>query len=137
MSADQKIKALGIYGSPRKGGNSDVLLDEAYHGMELPNKLKIAVSGCPIDCAEGWVRDLGFHASGKSMWVLVAGGNVGSKPRIGKEIARGLDDEMALKAAAIVVEYYQQNFKRGERVGRMLERLGTEGLSDAVEKGVR
>ncbi|HUT55703.1 MAG TPA: NAD(P)/FAD-dependent oxidoreductase [bacterium] len=112
-------------------------LDAAYHGMELVNKLKIAVSGCPIDCAEGWVRDVGLHPRGKSGWVLLAGGNVGSRPRLAREILRGLEqDDQAFRAVALVVEFYKNNAKRGERVGKMLERMGTEPLKEYVAKGL-
>ena len=33
-------------------------LEEIYHGMELPGKFKMAVSGCNLNCAESWVRDV-------------------------------------------------------------------------------
>ncbi len=109
-------------------------LDRTYHGMELPNKLKIAVSGCPINCAEGWVRDVGLYPQGKRGWVLLAGGNVGSRPRLAVELASGLDDEQALEAVTAVVDYYKENAKRGERVGKMIERTGIEPFREALEK---
>jgi NAD(P)H-nitrite reductase large subunit len=112
-------------------------LDAAYHGMELVNKLKIAVSGCPIDCAEGWVRDIGLHPQGKSGWVLLAGGNVGPKPRLAREIRRGIpDDDRAFQAVALVVKFYKQNARRGERVGKMLERMGIEALAQSLSEGL-
>jgi NAD(P)H-nitrite reductase large subunit len=107
-------------------------LDKTYHGMELPNKLKIAVSGCPINCAEGWVRDIGFYAQGKSKWVMLVGGNIGSRPRMANELTRGLDDDEAIEATAKVVEFYKNNAKKSERVGRMIERLGLEPLKELV-----
>jgi NAD(P)H-nitrite reductase large subunit len=30
-------------------------LDAQYHGLDLPDKFKMAVSGCHINCAESWV----------------------------------------------------------------------------------
>jgi NAD(P)H-nitrite reductase large subunit len=111
-------------------------LDAVYHGMELINKCKIAVSGCPINCAEGWVRDVGLFPQGKAGWTLVAGGNVGSKPRLAQEIVAGLDDAQALAAVRAVIAFYQHNAKRGERIGRMLERMGVEALKEAVAKSV-
>ncbi len=109
-------------------------LDRVYHGMELVNKMKIAVSGCPVDCAEAKLRDLGLVAQGKKMWVMYAGGNVGSRPRIAKEIMHGLDDREAYKAVEAAVEFYKQNAKRGERIGKVMERLGPEPLSEWVSK---
>lgn len=111
-------------------------LDRTYHGMELPNKMKIAVSGCPINCAEGWVRDIGLFAQGKSKWVLLAGGNVGSRPRIAKEVVRGLEDDQAVEAVAALVEFFRANCNKGERMGRMIERLGVEPLIKHVRGAV-
>ncbi|MBT7170353.1 MAG: NAD(P)/FAD-dependent oxidoreductase, partial [Phycisphaerales bacterium] len=34
-------------------------MDETYHGMQLPGKLKIGVSGCPHQCAETAIKDIG------------------------------------------------------------------------------
>ena len=35
-------------------------LDRTYHGMQLPGKFKMAVSGCHLSCSESWVRDVGL-----------------------------------------------------------------------------
>ena len=35
-------------------------LDEIYHGLETPGKLKIGVSGCPNQCAEVCIKDIGL-----------------------------------------------------------------------------
>ena len=51
-------------------------LDKIYHGMDLPGKMKMAVSGCSLSCAESWVRDIGLMGKPKG-WTLVIGGNVG------------------------------------------------------------
>jgi NAD(P)H-nitrite reductase large subunit len=98
-------------------------LDRMYHGRNLPNKLKMAVSGCNLNCSESWVRDIGLVARADG-WVLTIGGNVGPKPRIGQELVSGLDDDQAIAAIATVVDYYQNEAKKGERLGKMLERVG-------------
>ena len=50
------VKALGIYGSPRKGGNTDLLLDRSLEGaqaagaeVECIYARKLKISGC-IEC---------------------------------------------------------------------------------------
>jgi NAD(P)H-nitrite reductase large subunit len=110
-------------------------LDEIYHGMELPNKFKIAVSGCPINCAEGWVRDVGLFGRDKK-WALTAGGNLGSRPRLGNEVISGLDDDEALQAVAAAVQFYKDHAKRGHRLGRTIEDLGVEPLIEAVKQAL-
>lgn len=119
-----------------KLGQQDALgigmkLDSLYHGMELPGKFKMAVSGCKINCAESWVRDLGLFGKPNG-WTLVIGGNVGSNPRIAMELASDLSDEQALEKTAQVIAYYRENAKKGERVGKMIERTGFDAVSAAL-----
>ncbi len=106
-------------------------LDVLYHGHELPGKFKISVSGCKLSCAESWVRDIGLIGEADG-WKLVVGGNVGASPRIADELLTGLNDDQAMGAAKKVVEYYRANAKKGERLGKMIERIGIDPLKSAV-----
>lgn len=108
-------------------------MDEKYHAYKTPGKFKMAVSGCKLSCAESWVRDVGLIGD-RDGWILTIGGNVGSQPRIGKELISGLDDEAALKAVEDVVTYYKNNAKGSERLGKMIERVGLEPFEVAVGK---
>ncbi|HPQ53221.1 MAG TPA: NAD(P)/FAD-dependent oxidoreductase, partial [Spirochaetota bacterium] len=56
-------------------------LDKKYHGLETPNKFKIGVSGCPNQCAETCIKEIGLVGM-KSGWRLFVGGNGGVKPRL-------------------------------------------------------
>jgi NAD(P)H-nitrite reductase large subunit len=106
-------------------------LDEVYHGMQLPGKFKMAVSGCPLSCAESWVRDVGLVGK-KDGWMLTVGGNVGANPRIGQELVSGLDDAAVVAAVEKVVDAYKEAAKRGERLGKTIERLGLEPFREAL-----
>jgi len=106
-------------------------LDALYHGYELPGKFKMAVSGCKLSCAESWVRDVGLIGEADG-WKVVAGGNVGASPRIADELLAGLDDDQAMDAAKKIVEFYKENAKKGERLGKMIDRIGIETLREAV-----
>jgi NAD(P)H-nitrite reductase large subunit len=106
-------------------------LDQKYHGMQLPGKFKMAVSGCKLSCAESWVRDVGLMGH-KNGWILTVGGNVGAKPRIGEMLVEGLNDEQALTAIDQVVTCYQSQAKKGERLGKMIDRVGLEPFQQAI-----
>jgi NAD(P)H-nitrite reductase large subunit len=106
-------------------------MDKKYHALELPGKFKMAVSGCKLSCAESWVRDIGLIGD-RDGWILTIGGNVGSQPRIGKELINSLDDAAALKAVEDVVNYYKDNAKGSERLGKMIERVGLEPFLEAI-----
>jgi NAD(P)H-nitrite reductase large subunit len=106
-------------------------MDKIYHGMQLPGKFKMAVSGCPLSCAESWVRDVGLIGR-RNGWAIVIGGNVGAAPRIARELSEGLDDAAVTAAVGKVVGYYRENAKKGERLGKMIERVGLDPFRACV-----
>jgi NAD(P)H-nitrite reductase large subunit len=117
-----------------KLGKQDALqigmtLDEIYHGMTLPGKFKMAVSGCRLSCSESWVRDVGLIGQ-KDGWDLVVGGNVGASPRMAQLCATELDDDRALAMIAQLIDFYRQEAKKGERLGKIIDRLGAETIKD-------
>ena len=119
-----------------KIGRQDALgigmeLDQRYHGKELPGKFKMAVSGCHLSCAESWVRDIGLIGK-KSGWQVVIGGNVGAYPRIGEEVASGLDDDQVLQVVDKIVECYQENANKNERLGKLIDRIGVTPFKEAI-----
>lgn len=111
--------------------NLGLKLDETYHGMQLPNKLKMAVSGCNLNCAESVVRDIGLVGKADG-WTLMIGGNVGPRPRLAVDLTSGLTDEATLALIARLVEFYRENGKRGERLGKMIERVGLEPFREVL-----
>ncbi|MDJ0912324.1 MAG: NAD(P)/FAD-dependent oxidoreductase [Desulfobacterales bacterium] len=119
-----------------KLGKTDALgigmaLDARYHGVQLPGKLKMAVSGCNLNCAESSVRDIGLVGKPDG-WMISIGGNVGAKPRIGQELIDGLDDPQVLNVVEKVVQYYRENAKKGERLGKMIDRVGLNAFKEIV-----
>ena len=119
-----------------KLGKQDALrvglaLDEKYHGSVLPNKLKMSVSGCFLNCTESWVRDIGLTGYEEG-WTLTVGGNVGAQPRIGKELTKGLNDNQAFEIVEKILQYYKTNAKKGERLGAMVDRVGLDALKAAL-----
>jgi len=109
-------------------------LDEKYHGMELPGKLKMGVSGCPNQCAETCIKDIGFVGMPNG-WKLFVGGNGGGKPRLSRELAKDLTTEQALEMADAIVEFYRANARPHQRLGAMIEKMGFEEFKAAVTGG--
>ena len=113
-----------------KRGKQDSLavgmqLDEKYHGMELPGKLKIGVSGCPIQCAETCIKDIGLVGTSKG-WRLLVGGKGGGQPALSRELAAELTTEEALELTASVIDYYKANAKPHQRIGTLLDKVDFE-----------
>ncbi|RJP81963.1 MAG: NAD(P)/FAD-dependent oxidoreductase [Desulfobacteraceae bacterium] len=107
-------------------------LDEIYHGLELPSKTKMGVSGCPNQCAETWIKDIGLVGK-KNGWALMVGGAGASKPRLAEVLLEDLRTEDAIAAIRKVVAFYQENGKKLERIGKMIDRIGLEALRTAVQ----
>jgi NAD(P)H-nitrite reductase large subunit len=98
-------------------------LDEKYHGFELPFKFKIGVAGCPNNCSESSIKDIGLVGMQKG-WRVLAGGFVsGLKPRLADVVATGLNDEEALDLTDKIIEWYQQAGKK-KRLGRVIDDVG-------------
>jgi NAD(P)H-nitrite reductase large subunit len=106
-------------------------LDEKYHGAELPGKLKLGVSGCPNQCAETCIKDVGLVGTPKG-WRVVVGGNGGAKARLSVELARDLATEDALELVERVIAYYRANARPHQRLGSMIEKMGFEKFKSAV-----
>ncbi len=106
-------------------------LDEKYHGLELPGKFKIGVSGCPNQCAETCIKDIGLVGM-KNGWRLLVGGNGGGKPRLSRELTRDLSTEQAIELIEKIIEYYKDNGKPHQRLGAMLEKMDFDEFKSAV-----
>jgi len=106
-------------------------LNEKYHGLELPGKLKIGVSGCPNQCAETCIKDIGLVGMPKG-WKVLVGGNGGAKPRLSKELVKNITTEEAIELVEKIVEYYKANAKPHQRLGALIEKMGFDQFKSAV-----
>ncbi|SHJ88737.1 nitrite/sulfite reductase domain-containing protein [Tepidibacter formicigenes] len=107
-------------------------LDNLYHGMNLPNKLKIGVSGCPNSCSENHFRDIGIMGTAKGFKIQV-GGKGGIKPRIGDTLFENIDEEDLFPIIDKIVKVYAKNAKKHERLGSYIDRVGIEEFKKEVE----
>ncbi len=109
-------------------------LDGKYHGMALPGKFKLGVSGCPNQCAETCIKDIGLVGM-KTGWKLLVGGNGGGKARLAVEMAKDLSEEQALELIDKILNYYKTNAKPHQRIGSLIEKMGIEEFKAAVLGG--
>ncbi|MFZ5758541.1 MAG: NAD(P)/FAD-dependent oxidoreductase [Thermodesulfobacteriota bacterium] len=106
-------------------------LDSRYHGYQLPNKCKIGVSGCVNNCAETPVKDIGFVGKPKG-WTVMVGGNAASRPQLAVELTEGLTDEEALTVCDRIIKLFEKEGKKGERLGRFIDRIGFDAFRQAA-----
>jgi len=98
-------------------------LDELYHGLEMPGKMKIGVSGCPNQCAETCIKDIGLVGFGRG-WKILVGGNGGALPRLSQDFAENLDDMQALAIVEQLICYFRITARPHQRMGLMIEKMG-------------
>ena len=106
-------------------------LDAKYHGMELPGKFKIGVSGCPNQCAETCIKDVGLVGMPKS-WKVLVGGNGGAKPRLSRELTKDVSTEQVLELVDKIITFYKSNAKAHQRLGAMIEKMDFEKFKAAI-----
>lgn len=106
-------------------------IEKFFSGMDLPAKVKIGVSGCPLCCGESFVRDIGILGKKKG-WTFIVGGSSSRRPRIGDVLIEDLSGEEIINLTKQTLEYYQDKAKKRERMARFVDRIGIENMKEAV-----
>lgn len=102
-------------------------LDRRFHGRQLPWKMKMSVSGCPNDCGEVCIRDIGLIGSPKG-WHLMVGGNGGSQPRLSRRLLEHIPERKdALLAVERLLDWFAAQ-ERKCRMGKLVDEVGLEEL---------
>ena len=119
---------FGVQDSTRMG----IDLEKMTWGSWTPHKYKIAVSGCPRNCAEATIKDFGVVGV-ESGWELHVGGNGGIKVRVTDLLCRVETEEEVKEYAAAFMQLYREEARYLERTAPWIERVG---LSYVKEKMV-
>jgi nitrite reductase (NADH) large subunit len=103
----------------------------------------MATVGCPRNCAEATVKDIGLVGI-EGGWQVVVGGAAGKSVRKADLLVTVEQTEQALEAAEIFFQYYRENANYLERTYDFVERLGIEKVrketvyaAEAVREALR
>ena len=105
--------------------NTGIELERRLENLFTPHKFKMGVVGCPRNCAEATVKDLGFVGQDGS-WQVVVGGAAGKSVRKADLLITVETTEQALEAGELFFQYYRENGNYLERSYDFVERLGIE-----------
>ena len=105
-------------------------LDDKYHGMELPFKFKMGVSGCMNSCAEPVIKDIGLMGTSKG-FRLYAGGTSGVNPRLGNLIAEELSENESLDLIDRIINFYKKTNQK-KRLGKIIDEIGLDTFKKEV-----
>ncbi|MDQ3242097.1 MAG: (2Fe-2S)-binding protein, partial [Actinomycetota bacterium] len=106
-------------------------LEYEWEGLHTPAKVKSGVSGCPRNCAEATVKDIGIVAI-EGGWQVYAGGAAGGSVRKGDVIATVATTEEAKRVATAFLQYYREHASFKERTYDFVPRIGLEELQAQV-----
>ena len=100
-------------------------------GSWHPHKVKIAVSGCPRNCAEATIKDFGIVCV-DSGYELNVGGNGGIKVRATDFLCKVTTEEEVLEYCGAFLQLYREEAHYLERTAPWIERVGLSSLKAAI-----
>src|SRR5262249_20765070 len=116
-------------------------MERRFEHLYTPHKVKMATVGCPRNCAEATVKDIGLVGQ-EGGWQVVVVGAAGKSVRKADLLVTVESSDAALEAAEIFFQYYREHGNYLERTYDFVERLGIDKVRketvyapDAVKQG--
>jgi nitrite reductase (NADH) large subunit len=106
-------------------------MEKAWEGLHTPHKVKSGVSGCPRNCAEATVKDIGVVAL-EDAWQVRVGGAAGGSVREGDVLCTVKTRAEALRATTAFLQYYREHAEYKERTYDFVPRMGLDEVRAAV-----
>ena len=116
-----------------------IAIERRFQGLEAPAKLKLATAGCPRNCSEALIKDVGVVAVEGGRWEIYVGGAAGSRVRKGDLLVTVDSHDDVLRLTGRFMQYYREHGKYLERTYDFVERLGIDRLRRVVvddEEGI-
>ncbi len=104
-----------------------VELERRLENLFTPHKVKMGAVGCPRNCAEATVKDIGLVGQ-EGSWQVVVGGAAGKSVRKADLLITVETTEQALEAAGLFFQYYREHGNYLERTYDFVERIGIEKI---------
>ena len=105
-------------------------LERAMWRMYAPHKVKFAVSGCPRNCAESGIKDVGIIGV-DSGWELYVAGNGGIKTEVAQFLVKLKTSEEVLEYTGAFCQLYREE---GWYLERTVHYVGRVGLDHVKKK---
>jgi nitrite reductase (NADH) large subunit len=118
---------FGVQDSTRMGQE----LERALWRMYAPHKVKLAVSGCPRNCAESGIKDVGVIGV-DSGWEIYVAGNGGIKTEVAQFFVKVKTHEEVLEYAGAFLQLYREEGWYLERTVHFVHRVGLDYVKKRV-----
>ena len=108
-----------------------VKLEKMLFDMYAPHKVKLAVSGCPRNCAEAGIKDVGVIGV-DSGYELYIGGNGGIKTEVAQFLCKVKSDEEVMEYSGAFLQLYREEGWYLERTCHYLDRVGLDHVKKRI-----
>ncbi len=109
-----------------------IRIENYFKGIDSPGKLKMATAGCPRNCSEAMVKDVGAVAVEGGKWEIYVGGAAGAHVRKGDILCVVDNQDDVLQYLSRFVQFYRENAKYLERTYGFVERLGIDTIREII-----
>ena len=106
-------------------------LERAMWRMYAPHKVKFAVSGCPRNCAESGIKDVGIIGV-DSGWEMYVGGNGGIKTEVAHFFTKLKTAEEVLEYTGAFCQLYREEGWYLERTVHYISRVGLDHVKKKI-----
>jgi nitrite reductase (NADH) large subunit len=106
-------------------------LERALWRMYAPHKVKLAVSGCPRNCAESGIKDVGVIGVDWG-WEIYVAGNGGIKTEVAQFLVRVKTHEEVLEHAGAFLQLYREEGWYLERTVHYVARVGLDHVKKVL-----
>ncbi|RQH04470.1 nitrite reductase large subunit NirB [Paraburkholderia dinghuensis] len=106
-------------------------LETMLANMWSPHKVKLAVSGCPRNCAEAGIKDVGVIAV-DSGWELYVGGNGGIKTEVAQFLCKVKTADEVKEYSGAFLQLYREEAYYLDRTVHYIARVGLDYVKQKV-----
>jgi len=106
-------------------------LETMLANMWSPHKVKLAVSGCPRNCAEAGIKDVGVIAV-DSGWELYVGGNGGIKTEVAQFLVKVKTADEVKEYAGAFLQLYREEAYYLDRTVHYIARVGLDYIKQRI-----
>ena len=106
-------------------------LETMLANMWSPHKVKLAVSGCPRNCAEAGIKDVGVIAV-DSGWELYVGGNGGIKTEVAQFLVKVKTADEVKEYSGAFLQLYREEAYYLDRTVHYIARVGLDYVKQKV-----
>lgn len=106
-------------------------IEKAFDHMWAPHKVKFAVSGCPRNCAESGIKDVGIIGV-DSGWEIYVGGNGGIKTEVAQFLCKVKTSDEVLEYSGAFIQIYREEARYLDRTVHWIERVGLDYVKKRI-----